>query len=118
MSATNLNQLESDIQTFGDEIVNELKAPYIESDVSVTHEVTESSTIFSLPSNVDNYADPSFYIICTIDGVETTSFSLNEQNFVPILELYSAVSSGTVVIRAIKFKDNFISFIFNNMPLG
>ena len=113
-----MNGMESDIQTFGDDIVNELKSPYIESDEIATYEVTESSTIFLLPSNVDDCYDPTFYIICTIDGVETTNFKLEEQNFVPILKLYNAVSSGTVIIRAIKFKDGFISFIFNNMPLG
>ena len=113
-----LNELENDIQVFGDNIVNELKSPYIESDVSVSHEVTESSTIFALPSNVVNYNDTSFYITCEIDGVETTNFTLGEQAYVPILTLATAISSGTVVIRAIKFKSSFLNFIANNGAVG
>lgn len=109
-----LNELENDIQSFGDDIMN----VYAESDESVSYEVTESTTIFQLPNNVDNYSDTSFYITCEIDGVETTNFTLGEQAYVPILTLATAISSGTVVIRAVKFKSSFLNFLNNNGSVG
>ena len=109
-----LNELEKDIQSFGDDIMN----VYAESDESVSYKVTESTTIFQLPNNVDNYADNKFYITCEIDGVETTNFTLGEQAYVPILTLATAISSGTVVIRAVKFKSSFLNFLNNNGSVG
>lgn len=126
LNANNLNGLEGDIQTFGDDIVTEVenhsdtyttnKLPFIESDDEVSYEVTESTSIFALPENVTDYSDTTYYIICTINGEETTDFILGEQSFVQILTLTTAISSGTVVIRALKFKESFLSFIANNMP--
>ena len=128
LNATNLNELEGDIQTFGNDIVTEVenhsdnytdnKLPYIESDESESYEVSESTDVFELPSNVEDYSDSTFYIICTIDGEETTDFTLGEQNSVQILTLNTAISEGTVVIRAMKFKSSFLAFIANNMPVG
>lgn len=125
LNADNLNGLENDIQTFGDAIVteltqeiNEVEGYLIDSNEIVSYDVTESTQIFALPNNVDDYTDTSFCIICEIDGTETTDYTLNEQALQPVLILDTAISTGTVTIRAIKFKQSFINFILNNTSVG
>ena len=90
----------------------------IEDFLKLEYVVDSEESMFELPRNYNDNSVVEVYI----DNVETVAYTIIEQNLVNCIQLNSAISSGTVLIKCKNFKKGFlkklIEIVQDNTPVG